>query len=59
MRAIKGRSFSTAIGLSKDGKWVFIKASLTPWCHVVVQFEVKMSHFFNQIHEKHKDPARS
>ena len=34
-----------AIGLSKDGKWVFIKACTTPWCHAVVQFEVKMSRF--------------
>ena len=32
-----------AIGLSKDGKWVFNKA--TPWCHAVVHFEVKMSRF--------------
>ena len=32
-----------AIGLSKDGKWVFNKACTTPWCHVVVHFEVKMS----------------
>ena len=32
-----------AIGLSKDGKWVFNKACTTPWCHAVVHFEVKMS----------------
>ena len=31
-----------AIGLSKDGKWVFNKACTTPWCHAVVHFEVKM-----------------
>ena len=34
-----------AIGLSKDGKWVFKKACTTPWCHAVVYFEVKMSRF--------------
>ena len=34
-----------AIGLSKDGKWVFNKACATPWCHTVVHFEVKMSRF--------------
>ena len=34
-----------AIGLSKDGKWVFNKACTTPWCHAVVHFDVKMSRF--------------
>ena len=34
-----------AIGLSKDGKWVFNEACTTPWCHAVVRFEVKMSRF--------------
>ena len=34
-----------AIGLSKDGKWVFNKACTTPCCHAVVHFEVKMSRF--------------
>ena len=34
-----------AIGLSKDGKWVFNKSCTTPWCHAVVHFEVKMSRF--------------
>ena len=34
-----------AIGLSKDGKWVFNKACTTPRCHAVVHFEVKMSRF--------------
>ena len=34
-----------AIGLSKNGKWVFNKACTTPWCHVLVHFEVKMSRF--------------
>ena len=34
-----------AIGLSKDGKWVFNKACTTPWCHAVGHFEVKMSRF--------------
>ena len=34
-----------AIGLSKDGKWVFNKACTTPWCHAVVHFEVKISRF--------------
>ena len=36
-----------AIGLSKDGKWVFNKACTTPWCHAVVHFEVKMRRFFS------------
>ena len=34
-----------AIGLSKNGKWVFKKACTTPWSHAVVHFEVKMSRF--------------
>ena len=34
-----------AIGLSKDGKWVFNKACTAPWCHAVVHFEVKMIRF--------------
>ena len=34
-----------AIGLSKNGKWVFNKACTTPWYHAVVHFEVKMSPF--------------
>ena len=34
-----------AMGLSKDGKWVFNKACTTPWCHAVVHFEVKTSRF--------------
>ena len=34
-----------AIGLSKDGKWVFNKACITPWCHAGVHFEVKMGRF--------------
>ena len=34
-----------AIGLSKDGKWVFNKACTLPWCHTVVHFEVKTSRF--------------
>ena len=41
----EGRSSSTAIGLSNDGKWVFNKACTMPWCHTVVHFEVKMSRF--------------
>ena len=32
-----------AIGLSKDGKWVFNKACTTPWCRAVVHSEVKTS----------------
>ena len=34
-----------AIGLSKDGKWVFNKACTMPWCHAVVHFEVKRGRF--------------
>ena len=34
-----------AIGLLKDGKCVCNKACTTPWCHAVVQFQVKMSRF--------------
>ena len=41
----KGSCSFMAIGLSKDGKWVFNKACTTVWCHRVVHFEVKMSHF--------------
>ena len=39
----EGHCSSTAIALSKDGKWVFNKACTMPWCHTVVHFEVKMS----------------
>ena len=44
-----------AIGVLKDGKWVFNKASTTPWCHAVVHFEVKMSPFgaVFQDHRRH------
>ena len=41
----EGRCSFMAIGLFKDGKWVFNKACTTPWCHAVVHFEVKMSRF--------------
>ena len=34
-----------AIGLSKDGKWVFNKACTAPWWDAVVHFEVKTRHF--------------
>ena len=34
-----------AIGLSKDGKWVFNKVCTTPWCYTVVHFELKTSRF--------------
>ena len=34
-----------AIGLSKDGKWVFNKACTTACRHALVHFEVKMSRF--------------
>ena len=34
-----------AIGLSRDGEWVFNEACTTRWCHAVVHFEVKMSRF--------------
>ena len=40
-----------AIGLSKEGKWVFNKACTTPWCHAVVRFEVKMSRFPAVFHD--------
>ena len=41
----KDSSSFTVLGLSNDGKWVFDEASLTPWCHAVVHFVMKMSHF--------------
>ena len=41
----EGRCSFMAIGLSKEGKWVFNKACTTPWCHAVVHFEVKTSRF--------------
>ena len=41
----EGRCSSMAIGLSKDGKWVFNTACTMPWCHTVVHFEMKMSCF--------------
>ena len=41
----EGRCSSMAIGLSKDGKWVFNKACTMSWGHTVVHFEAKMSRF--------------
>ena len=41
----EGRCSFMAIGVLKDGKWVFNKACTTPWCHAVDHFEVKMSCF--------------
>ena len=41
----EGRCSSMAIGLPKDGKWVFNEACTMPWCHTVVYFVVKMSSF--------------
>ena len=51
-----------ALGLSKDGKWVFNKACTTPWCHAVVHFEVKMSHFpaaFQDHRNKHQQALKN
>ena len=44
-----------AIGLSKDGKWVFNKAYTTPWCHAVVHFEVKMSRLPAAFHDNRRN----
>ena len=41
----EGRFSSMAIAISNDGKWVFNTPYTMPWCHTVVHFEVKMSHF--------------
>ena len=41
----EGRCSFMAIGLSKDGKWVFNEACTTPWCHAVAHWEVKTSRF--------------
>ena len=46
-----------AIGLSKDGKWVFNKACTTPWCHAVVHFEVKMSRFRAMFQDNRRNHA--
>ena len=48
----EGRSSSMAIGLSKKCKSLLNKACTVPWCHAVVQFEVKMSRFPAAIPEK-------
>ena len=47
-----------AIGLSKDGKWVFNKACTTPWCHAVVHFEVKMSRLPAAFQDNRPDRCR-
>ena len=52
-------SSSVAIGLSKDCKRVFNEASLTPWCHAVVHFEVKMSRFPSSVQKNHMDTGGS
>ena len=44
-----------AIGLSKDGKWVFNKACTTPCCHAVVHFEVKTSRFPALFHDNRRN----
>ena len=41
----EGRCSSTANGPSKRCKRVFNKECAMPWCHTVVNFEVKMSRF--------------
>ena len=54
----EGIFLSAAIWLSNDCKWVFTEASLTPWCHAVVYFEVKMGPF-KHVQENQKDLPRS
>ena len=49
--SVEGCSSSGVLGLRNDCKWVFNEVSLTPWCHVVVHFNLDQ--------EKHTDPARS
>ena len=41
----EGHSSSIAIGLSNDCKWAVNEASLTPCCHAVVHFHMKVSRF--------------
>ena len=41
----EGASSSTLIGASNYCEWLFKEGTLTPWCHLVARFEVKMSHF--------------
>ena len=52
----EGRCSFMAIGLSKDGEWVFNKACTTPWCHAVVHFEVKMSRFPAAFQDNRRNP---
>ena len=56
----EGASSSTIIRSSNGCKRVVVnEASLTPWCHAAVHFEVKNEPFFTQVPENHKDPAQS
>ena len=41
----EGRSSSKTIGLSNGCKSVFNDTCAMPWCHAVVDFQVKMSRF--------------
>ena len=41
----EGHSSSVVIGLSNDCNRVFNAALLTPRCHAMLLFEMKMSHF--------------
>ena len=41
----EGHSSLVVVGLSKECKRVFNKPCAMPWCHAVVDFEVKTSHF--------------
>ena len=43
-----------AIGLSKDGKWVFNKSCTTPRGHAPVHFEVIMSRFPAVFHDNRR-----
>ena len=54
----EGWSSSTLIGLPNDCKWVFNEASLMPWCHAVVHFEVKMTHFSACFQEDRPESSR-
>ena len=53
--SVQGRFSSTAVGLCHDCEWVFKwvlnDVPLANGCHVVVDFEVKINHFFWQVQE--------
>ena len=53
----EGRSSSIVHGVSNECKSVFNKACGMPWCHTVVHFGVKISHFIAVFQDDRLNPG--